>query len=214
MPGFTEFLEKQDLVHELLNLADPYLVYRLRLVSRPVQNVVDKYLARTFNIDTFLQRRFFANAVAFRSMMAETGCLISGVTALEFFARAQWEETPLELFVHHCNVVKLCRNLVDVFGYSFVPDNSTPMASLDEALHDSTWQPRSGEPLWLCSVVAVFEFRRRYRDKWRQVLVWSPHCKSRSALEAVFLSYPNSKPNPRGSCMFFYLFRSLFSQRR
>ena len=207
MSSFADLLDNEDLVFSILSAASLFVVYRLRFVSRPLRDAVDMYLKTAFNIDRFLQRRFFANAVAFRSMMAETGCVISGLTALEFFARVQWAETPLELVVDSSNVATVCRYLVDTCGYSFIPDSNTPLASsLDEALLPATWEPRPGETEWACTIVAVFEFKRRYRDKWRQVFVSSPH--ALGLVEAAILSYPTSKPNQCPICILFNSFCS------
>ena len=191
MPSFTEFFNKHDLVHMMLGIADPYTVYRLRTVSRPVLEVVDRYLKSAFNIDRFLQQRFIADPVAFRSMMAQTGCVIGGLTALEFFERGEWSKPALELFVDSANVAQVCWYLVDVCGYCFAPRGSSSMASLDQALDPATW--KTGRELYdnTALIGAEFRFEGAYRGICKRVIVSSPH--PHGALAAAILSSPTSK---------------------
>ena len=150
------------------------------------------------------------NPTAFRGMMGRTSSIISGLTALEFFARARWEDTPLEIFVRWNDAHKVCRHLADTCGYSYVPGSTTPgVASFDDALLPATWaRLTEEEALPPSTIVAGFEFRRMYRDKWRRVLVFSPS--EGGTMEAVIHSYPTSKLN-RAICMTSCTFYSLFS---
>ena len=211
MPSFADFLDCLDLVFYMLYIVDPYTLYRLRAISRPLRKAVDRYLTSAFDLDRFLQERFVENPTAFRGMMGRTSSIISGLTALEFFARARWEDTPLEIFVNRWNVERLCRVLVHTTnGYSYVPGSTTPgVASFDDALLPATWaRLTEEEALPPSTIVAGFEFRRMYRDKWRRVLVFSPS--EGGTMEAVIHSYPTSKLN-RAICMTSCTFYSLFS---
>ena len=210
MPSFADFLDCLDLVFDMLYIVDPYTLYRLRAISRPLRKAVDRYLTSAFDLDRFLQERFVENPTAFRDLMDWTGSIISGLTALEFFARARWEDTPLEIFVGCNDAHKVCRHLADTCGYSYVPGSTTPgVASFDDALLPATWaRLTEEEALPPSTIVAGFEFRRMYRDKWRRVLVFSPS--EGGTMEAVIHSYPTSKLN-RAICMTSCTFYSLFS---
>ena len=69
MPSFADFLDCLDLVFDMLYVVDPYTLYRLRAISRPLRKAVDRYLTSAFDLDRFLQERFVENPTAFRDLM-------------------------------------------------------------------------------------------------------------------------------------------------
>ena len=211
MPLFTEFFDNDDLVHMMLGVADPYTVYRLRTVSRPVLEVVDRYIKSAFNIDRFLQQRFVADPVAFRSMMARTGCVIGGLTALEFFARTERRNTPLELFVEGYEASKVCSYLVDRCGYSFVP-GLDQHRDLEKALDHSRW--RTGIPLmdYISPVAAVLRFEGLHRGRPKRIRVSCPA--PSGILARAVLSLPTSELYHCACCLFLIFAHCNCVQRR
>ena len=195
-PLFSHFLRCVDFVNVLVTVADPCLLYRLRLVSRFHQEIVDKYLRLVFDIDKFLQRRFVPDAVAFRSMMAQTGCVIAGRTALEFFARTEREDTPMELFVDTTKVTSVSNYLVSTCGYFVEPMSAT--SPEHQAYNPKGW---GADGLWsdyATYCCAVIRFTRSYKGKCRQVLLSFPPLTE--TVTATTLYYPTSKSYNLPSC--------------
>ncbi|KAK7444300.1 hypothetical protein VKT23_015312 [Stygiomarasmius scandens] len=59
----------------------------------------------------------------FRSVQALTGAVISGSTALQFFARAHWTASDLDVYVEHSSGYLMALFLISI-GYDFEPTNS------------------------------------------------------------------------------------------
>ncbi|KAH8092536.1 hypothetical protein BXZ70DRAFT_898267 [Cristinia sonorae] len=76
--------------------------------------------------------RFFDDPVAFRSLQARTGTLISGSTALQFFDRTSYPNSDLDLYIHPQFDRDVLLWLTDN-GYTFVPEEEQP-ARLEDAI--------------------------------------------------------------------------------
>jgi hypothetical protein len=71
---------------------------RMRLVSRAMHDNFKSYVRRTININRIL-KRFFPEPDVFRVLQRQTGTLISGSQALQFFDRTFYPESDLDLFL-------------------------------------------------------------------------------------------------------------------
>ncbi|KAI0751176.1 hypothetical protein C8Q80DRAFT_1119033 [Daedaleopsis nitida] len=108
---FSErILEIELITGPILAALSPSALLRLSRTCRAAYAAAAFYTRTAYNIDRLLSRFFpssllthdhlHARARAFRSLQARTGTLISGSVALQFFDRAVWHESDLDLYVH------------------------------------------------------------------------------------------------------------------
>lgn len=82
---------------------------------------------RAFNINRHLGR-FFNDPVAFRSLQAQTGTLVSGSSALQFFDREIYEGSDLDVYLHPGHLERVGGWLMEEEGYTYMTeDPSTPV---------------------------------------------------------------------------------------
>ena len=95
---------------------------------------VTAYTRRKFQLHSLLERYFSADEVLeFRRLQFNTGMLISGSTALQFFNRTVYSEADLDLYVEHRLRRPVAIWLVHV-GYTYVPHEESEFQTLEEAL--------------------------------------------------------------------------------
>ena len=82
-----------------------------------------------WNVDRDL-RCFVKDARRLRSQLGQHNALISGSFVLQFFERATWEKSDLDIFVHHNEASNFEEYLVKEEGYSLVSDQ----ANIDYAM--------------------------------------------------------------------------------
>ena len=121
---YLELLQEQiflnPIVHDnIFDFLTPLEILLFSRTCRPFYNIVCSYIKRVFNIDRILSR-FFADPVAFRALQARTGTLISGSSALQFFARTFYPESDLDLYIHSNWLPDVVEWMVQE-GYVFVP---------------------------------------------------------------------------------------------
>ena len=112
-------LSEDSLGDSILDHCSPKSLIRLLRTSHTIRKAVTKYMEKTFNIEKILSR-YFTNPSSFRFLQACTGTLISGSTALQFFDRAFYPESDLDLYVSKAWRVEVGRFLLQS-GYTFVP---------------------------------------------------------------------------------------------
>ena len=95
---------------------------RLLRVSKTFHRLVTETLPLLYNIRHQLQK-YFRNVDGFRRLQSNTGSIISGSFALQFFLRCSWADTGLDLFVTHGAVLKVAKWLTRN-DYQFVPPKS------------------------------------------------------------------------------------------
>ncbi|TCD68624.1 hypothetical protein EIP91_010279 [Steccherinum ochraceum] len=129
------FLEKilyNHVIHEVIfRYLSPLELLRLCRTCRLARTLIQAFMKRTFNINRFLER-YFADPVAFRSLQARTGTLVSGSSALQFLARLFYPESDLDLYVQSACDKEVMDWLLQE-GYVFVPNAKQPR-DLDEAI--------------------------------------------------------------------------------
>ncbi|THH31081.1 hypothetical protein EUX98_g3103 [Antrodiella citrinella] len=142
------FLDKiiyNPLIQETLFLyLDPVEFLRLARTCHLVHAIVDSFVKRTFNINRSLSR-YFTDPVAFRSLQAHTGTLMSGSFALQFFDRSFYPESDLDLYVPQDFDRELMLWLLSQ-GYKFIP-TERQSANLEEAIAQSK-EPNLDDPDW------------------------------------------------------------------
>lgn len=127
-------------------------------------------MKRTFNVQNIMGRFFTDSQIShFRSLQSQTGLLISGSTAVQFFERTFYPESDLDLYVEHryCKVIALW--LVTI-GYSYEARAGHP-DQLEQALGTTPWK---GGPMRFLSssivdysnsgVINVYNFHKSDSD--------------------------------------------------
>ncbi|RPD67435.1 hypothetical protein L227DRAFT_491594 [Lentinus tigrinus ALCF2SS1-6] len=142
---FSERILHIELAYEpIFATLSPANLVRLSSTCRTAYAAVSAYTRLAFDIDRHLSRFFpsptrgcsptcccflahphqhahaRARARAFRSLQARTGTLVSGSMALQFFMRAVWEESDLDLYVHMRHRREVALWLLDE-GYRYKP---------------------------------------------------------------------------------------------
>ena len=114
-------------------------------------------MSLVFNIDRRL-RSYFPDPTAFRDLQAQTGTLISGSTALQFFLRTLYVQSDLDLYVQRAARFEVGRWLLAT-GYNFVPTGAQPL-SFELC---AAWPPTDvtlGDYPGMLGVAAVYTFKR------------------------------------------------------
>ncbi|KAK0435096.1 uncharacterized protein EV420DRAFT_1230751, partial [Desarmillaria tabescens] len=113
----------------LLCDSTPGELFRLSLCASVVQNAVSRFMKRAYRLEAFLAPFFTAQQYAlFQELQAVTGLLISGSVALQFFMRIWFDNSDLDLYVHHRHIAAMHEFLVGA-GYAYleaVPSESFP----------------------------------------------------------------------------------------
>lgn len=117
-PAFDQVLLNALIRDCLLPLCSPATLVHLSYVCRSLHTAVSSYITRTYDINKLLHR-FFEEHLAFRSLQARTGALISGPTALQFFDKRTHDERDLEVYVRLDNAKDVAAWLVYEAGYEF-----------------------------------------------------------------------------------------------
>ena len=94
-------------------------ILRLMRTSKAFEVMARDFLRRAYNVNKPL-RRFFQDPIAFRVMQYETGTVVSGSFALQFFVRSYYLTADLDLYVTHSGAEKVGSWLQEN-GYTYVP---------------------------------------------------------------------------------------------
>ena len=106
MTTLEELLTGYQLYFTLFSYMLPHTLYNIRLLNKAHKRLVDDYMQETFNLDIFLARFFpskdleYIIAKKFRAIMAATGAIIGGSTALQFLSRKVFIDSDMDLYVN------------------------------------------------------------------------------------------------------------------
>ncbi|KAG1754581.1 hypothetical protein EDB19DRAFT_1667165 [Suillus lakei] len=103
----------------LCDLSPRTLVWFSR-TCRLAYMAVTRFFPRAYNINRHLSR-YFPDPLAFRSLQARTGLVISGSNALQFLDKSFYPESDLDLYAHPGHVYEALEWLESV-GYRFQPE--------------------------------------------------------------------------------------------
>lgn len=143
VPILNAFVSSPDtLSYDVLENLSPDSIYVFSRVCKDALDMVREYIRRRFSILNLLSCYFNWNdAMIFRALMASTGMLISGSTALQFFDRTVYTESDLDLYLDNGAVTEVSNWLISV-GYRYVPSNEHITLSLSEMVaRHSNYEP-------------------------------------------------------------------------
>ena len=98
-------------------MLSPITIVKLATISLEAKNLVNDYLAYTFDVNHLL-RRFFTDPISFRAMQARTGAIISGSFAVQFFDRVFFPNSDLDLYTPYDTALEVS-NWLETNGYFF-----------------------------------------------------------------------------------------------
>jgi hypothetical protein len=127
-----------DLIFSVLS---PGSLIRFGRTCRLARSAISVFSGRAFNINRHLSR-FISNPIAFRSLQAKTGTLISGSNALQFLDRTFYPKSDLDLYTHPGYAQEVGNWLINNEGYSFVPSASQENPDFNSQ-EWSSWTPWS-----------------------------------------------------------------------
>ncbi|MCJ1309699.1 hypothetical protein MMC25_003359 [Agyrium rufum] len=126
-------------------------IISLSRTSKALSHIYQSLLQTQFQIDPQL-RRFFDDPTAFRSRLAKHNALISGSFALQFFERAVWTDSDLDLFFEYSEAV------VEDF-MAFLTDTEKYDYTGMSLVHSEVEYPIKG-------LVAIYRFKKQPTDKY------------------------------------------------
>ena len=183
------------------NLMDPIFEFSsatsLLRISRTCKIcliVVKSYVKRRFNINRHLSR-FFPDeqAVAFRSLQARTGTLVSGSNALQFFDRSFYPESDLDIYVPGRCKAEVGRWLLSA-GYEFKP-NSVQRSDFETAVYHPMTEGPDGS-YNMKGVSAVFTFKKTSPSNSEEVLQVQAIIARHTPMDAILLFHSSRCNGP------------------
>jgi hypothetical protein len=126
-----------DIFENIFSFCTPRDVVCIRHLSKTMRTFVDQFHRHRYYLafNNYLQR-FFQDPIAFRSLQARTGTLISGTTPVEFIDGFNNPFPKLEIFVHPGHVREVALWLISVERYEYVPEQAKDM---DRFTDDIYW---------------------------------------------------------------------------
>lgn len=120
---FYQILDRDSIYDTLFTYLSPASIFRTARTCHVARQASIDYQSRAFDIHRHL-RRFFADPVGFRVLQAQTGAVISGSNALQFFDRDIYPDSDLDIFVNVGNALDVCTWISQNAGheYSFEPN--------------------------------------------------------------------------------------------
>ncbi|KIJ35371.1 hypothetical protein M422DRAFT_136833, partial [Sphaerobolus stellatus SS14] len=115
--------------NSFLHYLSPVQIYQYSLISRAAYHATQEYWTYVYDVNRIL-RHFFSDPIAFRCLQAQTGTLISGFIAVQFFARTFWKESDLDLYVPPESVMAVSK-WMENHSYCSFPQRTTNPASDD-----------------------------------------------------------------------------------
>ncbi|EIW56989.1 uncharacterized protein TRAVEDRAFT_81046, partial [Trametes versicolor FP-101664 SS1] len=139
---------------------------RLYRTCRLARDVVATFIKVAFDVNATL-KRFVPDPLAFRSLQARTGTLISGSIALQFFDRAVYPESDLDLYVHSQHRREVGMWLLSM-GYTFFPSRRQDPRFKTTVLNA---EQSRGLHYVMPGVSAIYTFRRQVGEQHLKVQI-------------------------------------------
>lgn len=156
---FANALLTNDLLFRVVfDALSPEDLLRLSRTCRTAHEAVNWYIPFSFNVNRHIAP-YFSDPLAFRSLQARTGMLISGSTALQFFSEKSWSGSDLDLYVPLKSKETVCRWVLGE-GYTFKP-TAVQFPDFEKALNQTLIEGEDPEvPYDLKGIAHIFTFRK------------------------------------------------------
>ncbi|KIJ48797.1 hypothetical protein M422DRAFT_247154 [Sphaerobolus stellatus SS14] len=93
--------------------------YQFSLISRATYRTAQEYQSYVYDVNKIL-RHFFSDPIAFCTLQARTGTLISGSIAVQFFTGTIWTNSDLDLYVPPKSVTAVSK-WMEAQSYALLP---------------------------------------------------------------------------------------------
>lgn len=173
MDSYTPVTFDRDMYLELMLYCNAADLLCLRRTSRYWKATVDSFMKRAYNICSQLSH-FFQSPLLFRIMQSNTGAVISGSFAFQFFTRSNHPTHELDIYVRY-ELRKFAGDYLISDGYRyypvFDPDNlphrRQPRSYQEaiESLHNAQHVAASYCP----GVLGVLKFKKLVNGQLRKV---------------------------------------------
>ncbi|KIJ41624.1 hypothetical protein M422DRAFT_255242 [Sphaerobolus stellatus SS14] len=121
-------------LHNILPIEDSFLrylnpvqTYQFSLINKAAYRAAQEYRSYVYDINRLL-RHFFSDPIAFRTLQAQTGTIISGSMAVQFFSGTIWTNSDLDLYVPPDSVTTVSK-WMEAQSYVILPQRPTKGAA-------------------------------------------------------------------------------------
>ncbi|KIJ47653.1 hypothetical protein M422DRAFT_163604 [Sphaerobolus stellatus SS14] len=104
-------------------------IYQFSLICRAAYHATQEYWSYVYDVNRIL-RCFFSDPIASHSLQAQTGTLISGSIAVQFFTGTIWTDSDLDLYVPPESVMVVSK-WMEKHSYSLFSQRTTKPAADD-----------------------------------------------------------------------------------
>ncbi|KIJ64107.1 hypothetical protein HYDPIDRAFT_28996 [Hydnomerulius pinastri MD-312] len=180
---WQEILSRAPIYELIFACLSPRTLVRVSVTCRAAYLAVAAFKHRAFNINRHLSK-YFKDPLAFRSLQAATGTLISGSNALQFLDRTHYPESDLDLYTHPGHAFEVCKWLIEAEGYRFAP-RETQEQEWEKEIKDDwdgterritrSQDPMSEEAYPLQGLAAVYTFKKYHGPTQDQLVIQVIH---------------------------------------
>ena len=131
---FKKAFHCADVYNRINSMIPPHSSIMLSQTCHATNNTRASFTRHTFNINRHL-RCFFQNPLEFHTIQAETGTIISGSSALQFFNREIFEDSGLDLYLHPGHLERIGTWLMKSEGYIYITEDPNVPVTEQQTLH-------------------------------------------------------------------------------
>ena len=135
---FTTPFEKAfhctDVYDRINSMIPPHSSVMLSQTCYTANDARASFTRRTFNINCHLGH-FFQNPLEFHTIQAETGTIISGSSALQFFDREIFEDSDLDLYLYPGHLVRIDTWLMKSECYIYITEDPNVPVTEQQTSH-------------------------------------------------------------------------------
>ena len=134
MTPFKKAFHCTDVYDRINSMIPPCGSIMLSQTCHAANNARASLTGHAFNINHYL-RHFFQNPLEFGTIQAETGTIISGSSALQFFDREIFEDSDLDLYLHPGHLERIGAWLMKSKGYIYITEDPNVPVTEQQTLH-------------------------------------------------------------------------------
>ncbi|KAF7969375.1 hypothetical protein HWV62_27462 [Athelia sp. TMB] len=131
METFFNTTVTQNTIYEpILDHVPPCTIYSFGRVSKSARTCIENYHLVTFNINRHLAT-FLPDPIAFRSMQARTGAVISGSNVVQLLDRTYYNEADLDIYVNPGHGYEVGEHMIREQGFRLIDKHAEQPTKLD-----------------------------------------------------------------------------------